>query len=67
MLPKSVEVILKLYRSSWDCCRSTWSNGGIIEHWRVTQWPPKLSLEQWSLTTENGDHSMELGKLFMKL
>jgi hypothetical protein len=28
---------------------------------------PKLSLEQWRLTTDNGDHSLELWSLIMEL
>jgi hypothetical protein len=48
-LPKSVEVILKLFRSSWSCRRSTWRNGGMpwltLEQWRLT-------LELWRLTQE---------------
>jgi hypothetical protein len=44
MLPKSLEVILKLFSSSWSCHR--WSNGGI----------PWLTLEQWRLTLELEGH-----------
>jgi hypothetical protein len=32
----------------------------------VTQEQLKLSLEQWRLTTDNGDHSLELWRLIME-
>jgi hypothetical protein len=60
MLPKSLEVILKLFRSSWSGRWSTWSNGGMssltLDQWRVT-------LELWRFTQELWRHALELWRL----
>jgi hypothetical protein len=38
-----------------------------LKHRRVTQEQPKLSLEQWGFTMDNGDHFLELLRLVMEL
>jgi hypothetical protein len=67
MLPKFVEVILKLFRLSWSYCRSPWSNGMpwltlelTMELWKLTQelWRPGLEL--WRLSFLNCEVMFEL-------